>query len=763
MPVSQGGASSSAHSCAAAPRRTGTFHSICRLCGNRCPILVTLENGRAVKVTGNRDAAPYRGFTCSRGRALPELHNSPDRLLRPMKRLEDGTYQPISSEQALDEVAEAVRRLADRHGPSAIAMYFGTQGPQAAPNLIVPRAFFDALGSPMVFSANTIDQPGKQVAAGIHGYWLAPAQGFFEAEVALWIGINPLVSFKGIPTGVPIDGIAAIHARGGKTVVIDPRRTETARAASLHLQIKAGEDAAVLAGMIHLLVRDGLIDEDFVAANVDGFAELAAAVLPFTPELVARRAGIRVEDLETAARWFGEAHRGFAVAGTGVAMTAACGTLIEYLVLCLDTICGHYMREGEIYPSPSPLAPLPRFKAQAWPPVEAYGFGEVLRASGRADSLGGLQVADLPDEILYPGEGRVRALFNIGGNPIVAWPDQRRTLEALDALDLLVSFDVTMAQTSRRAHYVFASAMSLEMPGFQASSSATVGYANSFMGYLGPWAQYTPALADRPAGSDLLEEWEVFFELGKRLGLELAWNVKPLLQTGPPRPPREPVKMDMRRRPSHDEILKRLTQGSHVPLAKVMARPGGGFFPPPEPVRVAGKDQGWTGRLNVGDPHMMRDLAAMLADGGQEASAREFRLLNRRGIQINSSFNIASVNRGRFDNPLFVNPGDLAALGLDGGDEVEVASPTDSVRALVKADPSMPQGAVALAHCFGAAPGDEDAAFPGAAVNRLLSVEAPRDPYTGQPLMANVPVTIRAINRHGPSAATAKQKEVAPQ
>jgi anaerobic selenocysteine-containing dehydrogenase len=743
-------------------KRSGAFHSICRLCGNRCPIIVTLDDGRAVKVTGDRDAAPYRGFSCSRGRALPELHNDPNRLLTPMKRLDDGSYRAIGTEQALDEVAGIIRRLVDRHGPRALAMYFGTQGPQSVPNLTVPRSFFDALGSPMVFSANTIDQPGKQVAAGIHGYWLAPAQGFFDAEVAIWIGINPLVSFKGIPTGCPADGISAIHARGGKTVVIDPRRTETARAASLHLQIKPGEDAAVLAGLIHILVRDGLVDEAFVAENVEGFSELAAAVRAFTPEVVARRAQIQVEDLETAARWFGEARRGFAVAGTGVAMTAACGTLVEYLVLCLDTIRGHYMREGDIYPSPSPLAPLPAFKAQACPPVEAYGFGEVLRASGRADSLAGLQVADLPDEILYPGEERVRGLFNIGGNPVVAWPDQRRTLEALDALDLLVSFDVTMSQTSRRSHYVFASVMSLEMPGYQASSSATVGYANAFMGYLGPWAQYTPALADRPAGSDLLEEWEVFFELGQRLGLELSWSVKPLLQSGPPRPSREPAKMDMSRRPIHDEFIARLTQGAHVPLAEVKAHPGGGYFAPQEPVRIAGKDPGWSGRLNIGDERMMRDLAAILADAGQHGVEGEFRLLNRRGIQINSSFNIASVNRGKFHNPLFVNPDDLSALGVTSGAEVELSSGTDRICALVEADPSMPRGAVALAHCFGGAPGDEEPRFHGAAVNRLLSLHAPRDAYTGQPLMANVPVRIRARDQQTPNATAAQQKEYHP-
>jgi len=736
-----------------ASRRSGEFHSICRGCGNRCSIVVEVKDGRPVQVAGDPDAGPYRGYSCRRGRALPELYNDSKRLLRPVKRLPDGTFQEISTEQALDEVAEIVRGLVERHGPRSIATYIGTMAAQSPPVFALSRSLLDALGSPMIFSANTIDQPGKQVAAGLHGYWMAPAQAFIEAEAAIWIGVNPLVTYKGVPTGTPLDGIRAIHARGGKTVVIDPRRTETAKVASLHLQLKPGEDVTVLAGLIHLILREELHDKAFLAENVDGLAALAAAVAPFTPDYVARRAEIAAEDLVTAARWFGQAKRAYAIAGTGIAMTAARGTLTEYLVLCLDTICGHYMREGEVYPAPAPLAPLPNFKAQAWPPVQAFGFGEVLRSTGRADSLGGLQVADLPDEILYEGEGRVRALFNIGGNPVVAWPDQARTVRAMDALDLLVSFDVTMSQTARRSSYVFASTMALETPAFQTSSSATVGYANAHMGYLGPWAQYTPAVADRPDGSDLIEEWEVFFEIGKRLGLELSWAAPGIIQTGPPKPAGPFPKFDMSRRPSHDEILELWTKSARVPLAEVKARPSGGYFPPDEPVRVGSKDEGWSGRLSVGDIHMMQDLAEVAAERSLGAAPGELRLLNRRGIQINSSFNIDEVNRGRFYNPLFVNPVDLAALELESGDEVEVASEVDAIRAIVEADESVRPGSASMHHCFGTVPGEDDLQAKGSSVNRLLSVTFPRDAYTGQPLMANVAVRIRKLDSADPVAA----------
>ncbi len=728
------------------PAQSRFVHSTCRLCFNRCPILVQLDGSRPVRVMGDPQAALHRGYTCRRGRALPELHNDAARLLRPVKRMPNGRFQPITTEQAIDEVAETLRIIINRHGPRSVALYCGTQSVQSVPSYGLARSLLTELGSPMLFSANTIDQPGKHVAAGLHGYWMAPAQGFVDPDVALWIGINPLVSYKGIPSGVPRDGVRSIHARGGKTIVIDPRRTETAALASLHLQLRPGEDVTVVAGLLHVIIEEGLIDRAFIAANVKGLDALASQVAAFTPDYVAHRAGIGADDLVTAARWFGSARRGYVVAGTGGNMGAARGTLLEYLVLCLDTVCGHYLREGEAFTAPAPLAPIPSFKAQAWPPVPAYGFGEVLKASGRADSLAGLQVADLPDEILFPSDGKVRALFNLGGNPVVGWPDQKRTLEALDALELLVSFDVTMSQTARRSTHVFASTMCLEIPGYQTASSATVGYANAYSGYALPWAQYTPAVAERPQGSDLIEEWEVFYEIGKRLGVPLSWVGAQPFQIGPPREGITYPKVDMARRPSHDEVLELWTSTSRVPLSEVKKHPSGALFPPSEPITIGPRDEGWTGRLDVGNGQMMNDLSAVSTEYWQKPQAGEFRLLNRRGLQVNSNYNIGKINRGRFYNPLFIHPDDLALLGAEDGREVEICSAQGSIRAIAHADGTIMRGTVSMQHCFGDAPSmTEDTARTGSAVNRLLSFEFERDPYTGQPLMSNVAVTITSV------------------
>jgi anaerobic selenocysteine-containing dehydrogenase len=238
----------------------------------------------------------------------------------------------------------------------------------------------------------------------------------------------------------------------------------------------------------------------------------------------------------------------------------------------------------------------------------------------------------------------------------------------------------------------------------------------------------------------------VFFEIGRRLGLELAWAAPPLIHTGPPKPSGPFPKFDMSRRPSHDEILDLWTKAARVPLDDVKARPSGAYFPPDEPVRVGPRDAGWTGRLNVGEALMMRDLADVAAERPAAIEAGELRLLNRRGVQINSAYNIGKVNGGRFDNPLFMNPADLAALNLESGDEVEVASEWDAVRALVESDDSVRPGSVSMWQCFGDIPGEDDLAAKGAAVNRLLSVGLPRDAYSGQPLMANLPVRIRKLS-----------------
>lgn len=720
--------------------------SFCRVCNNGCPILVEVQDGRAVKVVGDPDGPLHEGYSCHRGRALPEVTNAPDRLLHSQRRRADGTHEPIGAEQALDEIAVALQDVVHRHGPRAVALYTGTAAYKGIAANSLAVSLLEAIGSNMRFTANTIDQPGKHIAKGLHGYWLAPPQAFDEPDVVLWIGINPLVTYTGLPFGHPGRFFKDMAARGSRIVVVDPRRTEAARRAFLHLQPRPGHDVAVVAGMLRVILDEGLYDAEFVAENVDGVDALRDAVQPFTAEHVATVADIPADDLVLAARTFAGARRGYAVAGTGPNMGTAQGTLFEYLVLALDTLCGHWLRAGERVRTPGTLMPTPRFKAQAVPPVESFGFGERLRVRGLTDTLGGLPVSALAEEILTPGEGQVRALLVLGGNPVAAWPDQLMTIEALKSLELLVTVDVRMSQTASLAHYVVAPTTVLEVPGYR--TDAPISYANGYGGYADAVAQYTPAVVERPPGSDLIEDWEVFYGLAQRMGLQLhlvpgaAYRVTP-----PSTRPRQYPALDMVRKPTTDELLELMTTRARVPLDEVKRHPHGALFPPEQPVVVQPKDEGWEGRLDVGNPLMLRDLRASAAvhDVAADAGADdEFRLVVRRMHQINSSLHTPAVHRGRPYNPAFMHPQDLERLGLADGEEVEITSARASVRAIVAADPSLRPGLVSMAHCFGGPPeADDQVRLVGSPANRLLSVDRVYEPYSGQPLMSNVPVRIR--------------------
>ena len=728
----------------AAPAEVTIRESFCRICSNGCPILVHVADGRAIKVVGDPDGPIHDGYTCHRGRALPELTYSPDRLLHSMHRRADGSHIPIAADRALDEIAEQLRKIVATHGPRSVALYVGTGMGKSVPAFALADSLMDALGSRMRFSANTIDQPGKQIALGMHGYWMAPPQAFDQPDAILWIGINPLITYTGMPFGDPGRFFKDAARRDVKIIVIDPRRSDVARRAFLHIQPRPGHDVAILASLLNVILSEGLHDRDFVATNVRGTEELLDVVRRFTPELVGARADVDPDDLRLAARTFAGARRAYAVAGTGPNMGTAQGTLFEYLVLAMDTVCGHYLRAGEPVRTPGTLSGTPCFKAQAHPPVPAFGFGEQLRFRGLSDTLGGLPVTALAEEILVPGDGQVRALIVLGGNPVAAWPDQLKTITAMKALELLVTIDVRMSQTAELAHYVIAPTTTLEVPGMRSDSPGF--YANAYAGYADAVAQYSPAVVDRPPGSDLIEDWEFFYGLAVRLGVPLGIRPVAPYRSSPPGPvSSHPIDMD--RQPATDELMEIMTIGSRVSLAEVKRHPHGALFPPGPPILVQPKDGGWLGRFDVANENMLEDLAKSLDEvdaAGPDADAYEFRLLARRMHQINSSLHEPVIDRGRPYNPAFMNPGDLTRLGITPGDLVEISSASSTIRAVAAADSNLRAGTVSMAHCFGGPPEqDDDVRAIGSPANRLLRVDGIYDRYSGQPLMSNVPVNVR--------------------
>lgn len=731
--------------------------ALCRICGSYCPILVTVEDGRPVKVTGDPGAPLYDSYTCPKGRALPEQHNDPSRLLHSMKRQADGGYEPIGSEQAMDEIAAKVSRIIAEHGPRSVALYWGTGMCTLAENVSVAAAWMEAIGSPMIFGASAIDKPGAPIAQAAHGHWLGGHPPFEAADAWIMIGLNPLISCSGgfPPNNPGLRLKEAVGDRGMKLIMIDPRRTETARRAHLHLQIRPGEDPSILAAMIHVVLAEGWEDKAFLADNVVGVERLRAAVAGFTPSYAAERAGVAAEDIVTAARIFAQAR--YAGIGVGVGPSfSLTGSLTDYLSTALTTLCGFWSREGDVVAKPNILLPAYEARAEAVSPFQGWDYGERLRSRDLGNSVAGMPTGAIADEILHEGEGRIRALFCMAGNPMMAWPDQHRAAKALRSLDLLVTAELEMSATARMSDYVIAPRLSLEVP---ATSALVEGikHIGHLRGIEGPYGRYSPAIVDPPAGSDVIADWELYYGLARRMGLQLT--VTTSFGKGPHAdapPQRDPI--DMETKPSTDDLLRLTHRNARIPLERVRQFPHGHLFEEVDE-RVKPKRAGATGKLDVGNGYMMgllRDVAGSAPD--RTSAEYPYLMLSRRSNRLMNSGGRNNPRLGGKEptNPAYMNPADLAELGLIAEDRIIMRSRFGAIQAVVAADPGLRPGCVSITQGFGANPDEaEDPAAIGCNSGRLLSADAEFDDISGIPRIGGVPV---AIER----ARTAQKMETGP-
>jgi len=713
--------------------------SLCRSCNAFCPVDVTIDRGRVVKVEGNRRAPLYHGYTCPKGRALPDLHNHPDRLLTSLKRQPDGSYRPIASDDLIDELADRIGVLLDRHGPRSIAAYLSgavLDQPAAATMMI---SFLGAIGSPMMFTAATIDQPGQAIAQALHGRWMGGRNRPEGRDLFVVIGGNPINSKQYLPQN-PGRQLKDLRRRGGKLIVIDPRRSETARLADIHLQLVPGEDPVVLAGMIHLLFAGDGIERQFVSTNVTGLRALEEAVRPFTPAVVSARAGIAEADLRAVVCMLCEAERGDVVLGTGPSM-ATRGTLSNYLALCLNSLRGFWARAGDEAMNPSVLLPRREFRAQPAPSKPAWGFGHDMRVRGFRDTAAGLPLAALPDEILTPGEGRVRALF-MHGAAMQSWPQHAKTRRALDALDLMIMHDIVLSPTARMADFVIATRTQFEVPAWTFLNEQAASGGHSGYGYSEPFAFSQPALVDPPAGSDLLEAWQVYYRVAQRLGIQLDvanWKIA----AG------EARSFDMGREPATRDVYALACAGSAVPLANVERFPDGRIFDEAREF-VRERDPACRDFLDLANEAMLAELRQIADEAAPDGDGRNssFRFLlipSRLQNSTNGAFRIEGVQRWGY-NPAFLNPRDLEALKLTAGDAVRIRSRHGEIVAFVAADEGLRQGVIAMANGYGGArDGPYDPRRDGTNVNMLTHWEDDCDPHTGMPRMGALPVAIAPL------------------
>jgi anaerobic selenocysteine-containing dehydrogenase len=365
------------------------------------------------------------------------------------------------------------------------------------------------------------------------------------------------------------------------------------------------------------------------------------------------------------------------------------------------------------------------------------GLGQTLRIRSLTETAAGLPTSALADEILTPGDGQVRALIVVGGNPLLSWPNQAKTRRALESLDLLVVVDPQVSATGRFAHYVLGPRFGLEEPAMSFGNEGITTYGLS-IGYQEPYAQYQPRLIEPPDGAEVLADWRIFYELARRMGLKLAYRGQPI---------------DMENAPTTEALMEQFVRRSRVPLDLIKQHPHGHLYPDPQPFAES-RDADWPHRLQLGDATMLdqlKQVAARLtlpvavssAGGGVPASdgAIELLLVSRREHAVYNSVahHLPALRRRRPFNPAYVNPADAKRLGLEDGGAIEIESAAGRVRAVLQVAPDVRQGVVSMAHGFDPLAG----AGQGASTSALVDDENDYEPLSGLPRMSAIPVRLR--------------------
>ncbi|QSE79615.1 molybdopterin-containing oxidoreductase family protein [Rhodococcus koreensis] len=696
---------------------TSRATSYCRLCASSCGVLLDIEDGRIARVLGDAHHPISGGYTCPKGRRGGDLVHGPDRLTTSMRRTAAGTHEPVPVARAVTDIADRLRAIVDRHGPDAVALFMGTQQNFAALTPPMARAWFRGTGSHKLFSTMTIDQSAKWVVAERMGTYLGGRQRFEDADVWLLAGTNPVVSGNGgdgdgAVVQNPSVTLRAARERGLRLIVVDPRRTETAALADIHLAPRPGTDAVLFAGLLHVVLTERLHDAGFCHRYTADLAVLADAVAGATPGVVQRICGIPAARIRDAARVFAGAARGMATSGTGLCMGPH-SNLAEHLVAALNVVCGRYLREGERADDRAVLTRHQPARAEVAPATRAFEHGFRSRIGGVRAIRGELPSGILADEILEPGPDRVRALIVSGGNPAAALPDRGKALRAMRSLDLLVCVDPRMSDTARLADYVIAPTTMYE----RADHTAIM---EPF--FPQPFAQYTPAVVTAPPG--VVDDWRFFLDLAAASGQPVKFAGRILDPAAPPTP---------------EQLLAMMAERGRIPFADLVAAPHGHLAGCSGAVVGPAAEENAGHRLTLMPEDVRAELRAALTD---RAVAAQFPLLltvRRIREAVNSTGTRVPGLVPAGANPASLHPDDLAAVGIADGQAVTVRSASGHLRATARADATLARGTVSMTHCFGSVDPCDDV---GVNVNALTGTGDGVQSINAMPTMTAVPVAV---------------------
>ncbi len=713
-----------------------TAKTFCRNCGALCSMEVSIEDGKLIDVVADGSVSPYGNYMCVKGLASLDFHNASDdqeadpRLLNSLKRRADKQFERITTDKALGEIADKLSALVEQYGPRSVALYHGTGAYRSVLGGQLEKAFLSSLGSPNLFSTMTIDQSAKWVTSGRMGLMASGKPSFADVDLAVIVGNNPVVSHQTYPfaageSGSPGRAFTQAKKRGLKMIVVDPRRTETARFADLLIQPLPGHDAAIFASIAHILLRDGTYNKTFCDRFVTQIDVLQRAVAEFTPEMVSKRADVPVEQIELAAQWIGEAKRPFVGSGSGPSMSAH-SNLNDHMIEVVNALVGGYRRAGDRVRNPGTLNPRTLIET-AVAPGRSWEKGDKCHTEDIGKLFGEFPSALLPQEILTPGPNKIRALIVFGGNPIMGLGDPQRAIPAFEDLDLLVVLDPRKNETADYAHYVIPSSQPFERHDITIPGDGL--YPEAFV-------QYAKPVIEKPG--DVIDDWEFFWQVAAKMDLPLTlkyWTYGLEYEAI-----NDGLALDMQDKPDPEDLIRFLCKNSRVPFDVIRENPSG-VRPniPAEYVQPAASDNG--ARLELCPDDIATELKSLLEE--KQDNRFKYQLTCRRILEaMNSAYRDGKHTRKKYPvNWAYMNPEDMVADNIAEGDQIIIASEVGSIKAVAKAEDRLRRGVVSMTHMFGALIESRDLKTEqGSFTGSLTSLKTCLEPINFMPRFSGIPV-----------------------
>jgi anaerobic selenocysteine-containing dehydrogenase len=749
-----------------------THYRTCPFCEATCGLEIETEGREVVSVRGDAEDVFSRGFICPKAYGIKQLHEDPDRLTTPLVR-RDGELVEATWDEAFEEIDRRLSPILSEHGKNAVAVYLGNPNAHNLSAITHAPAWLRVLGSQNLYSASTVDQMPKQVSAGLmFGTMLSvPIPDVDRCDHLLLLGANPLVSNGSLLTAPNMRGrLRGIRERGGKVVVIDPRRTRTAEESDEHHFIRPGTDALLLAAIACTIVEEGLDQPGELAEHVNGLDEVRALVREFPPEAVADACGIEAGEIRRMARELAAAERAAVYARIGTC-TQEFGTHASWLVDVLNVLTGNLDREGGALFTRAAVGQ----KNSSGPGGGGRGvrFGRwTSRVRGLPEFYGELPASVLAEEIETSGEGQVRALITVAGNPIVSTPNSGRLERAVEGLDFMLSIDIYVNETTRHADVVLPAPEPLEKSHYDAAlyQLAARNVAN-----------FSPAVFDREGPA----EWELYMRLagiiaGQGPDGDVAAFDDMVIQTliqrevgaeGSPVAGVDPAELmselEPRRGPERvlDFLLRVGPYGDAfgadpdgLTLDVLEQNPHGIDLGPLSP-RIPDVLRTPSGKVELAPEPIVADVERLRAALGRERNGGML-LIGRRQLRSNNSWmhNLPALVKGKERCTLHIHPDDAERLGLADGESARVSSAAGSLDAPVETTEDIMPGVVSIPHGWGhdAAGVRMSVASAHAGVNsNLLADESQVEPLSGNAVLNGIPVEVRAASdglEHRPAA-----------